>query len=59
MKIVFSEVIAGFVIELAAKGKKFRVTYGLEVKEELTYAQAAKTLGECILHALTCGGKIQ
>lgn len=28
-------------------------------KDGLTYAQAAKTLGECIMHALACGGKIQ
>lgn len=58
MKVIFSEVIAGFVVELATKGKKFRVTYGAQVKENLTYAQAAKELGECILHALACEGKI-
>ena len=32
----------------------FGVTYGLQVKEGLTYSQASKELGECIFHHLAC-----
>jgi hypothetical protein len=38
--------------------KRFKVTYGLQVKAGLTYAQAAKELGECLMHALANEGKI-
>ena len=38
--------------------KTFRVTYGQQVRDHLTYAEAAWALGECILHALACEGKI-
>lgn len=40
------------------RGKLFTVTYGLQRKEGLTYAQAAKELGECIFHLEACNGKI-
>lgn len=33
---------------------KFTVIYGLQVKAGLNYAQAAKALGEAILHHLAC-----
>ena len=33
---------------------KFTVIYGLQVKSELNYAQAASELGECIMHHLAC-----
>ena len=36
----------------------FTVTYGLQVKQNLTYAEAARELGECIFHALACDGKL-
>jgi len=36
------------------KAALLRVTYGLQVKDGLTYAQAARELGECIFHALAC-----
>lgn len=32
----------------------FTVTYGLQQTTGLTYAAAAKELGECILHHLCC-----
>ena len=32
----------------------FRVTYGLQVRARLNYAQAAHELGECIFHSLAC-----
>lgn len=36
----------------------FTVTYGLQVKPGLSYAEAAKELGECLLHAANCDGLI-
>lgn len=41
-----------------ARGKLFRVTYGLQVKQYLTYAQACEELGACLLHQLACDGLI-
>lgn len=42
-------------LEQSESGKQlFRVTYGLHVDNGLTYAEAAKALGECILHHLCC-----
>lgn len=34
--------------------KKFRVTYGMQVEDNLTYVQAAAKLGQAIMHALAC-----
>lgn len=36
---------------------RFRVTYGLQVREQLYYAEAAKELGECIMHRAACQGR--
>lgn len=36
----------------------FRVTYGLQVKEGLTYGQAAEEFGLSVFHALACDGLI-
>lgn len=35
---------------------KFTVTYGLSVKKNLRYEQAAKEFGACVMHALACDG---
>lgn len=35
----------------------FRVTYGLQVNDELTYEEACNKVGEAILHALCCNGQ--
>lgn len=40
------------------KNKKFRVIYGLQVKSQLTYEQAAIELGSCIMHAAACAGHL-
>ena len=32
----------------------FRVTYGGQVTDNLTYARAAKELGECLFHHFAC-----
>lgn len=36
----------------------FTVSYGLQVKEHLSYGKAAKELGSCIMHALACEWKL-
>lgn len=41
-----------------SKSALLRVTYGKQIKSNLTYAQAAKELGECIFHHLACEGKL-
>lgn len=34
----------------------FTVSYGLDIKESLTYSRAARELGQCIMHSMTCAG---
>ena len=36
----------------------FEVRYGKQVRRGLSYVEAAHELGECILHALSCGGTV-
>lgn len=38
---------------------RFRVVYGLQQRAGLSYVDAAKEYGLCILHALTCAGTIE
>lgn len=33
---------------------RFTVTYGAEQKRGLSYDEATRELGECLMHALTC-----
>jgi hypothetical protein len=40
-----------------SKGKLFKVTYGLQVDDKLTYEEACKALGAAILHDLCNEGK--
>ena len=45
----------GISVQQEPKGRKlFTVTYGLQVKSKLSYAQACKELGQCLFHALAC-----
>jgi hypothetical protein len=37
----------------------FAVTYGLQLAKDLSYAEASYELGECLLHAMSCAGKIK
>lgn len=37
---------------------KFIVTYGLQTKDQLNYAQAAREFGECVMHSCACAGEI-
>lgn len=55
----YSVTIAGYRIELKRKSSNnFSVVYGKQFKDGLTYAEAAKELGACIMHALACEGKL-
>lgn len=38
--------------------KKFRVTYGGCVYDQLSYADAYKEFGSCVFHSLACAGKL-
>lgn len=38
--------------------RKFTVTYGKQIKKNLTYTEAAHEFGECVFHALACDGKL-
>jgi hypothetical protein len=49
-----------FPISVIQTGKdSFTVQYGKQVKRGLSYAEAAKELGQSIFHALACDGKIE
>lgn len=44
-------------VKVEQRGKdNFTVTYHLQVRKNLTYAEAAHEFGECVFHALACGG---
>lgn len=36
----------------------FRVVYGYQVDDRLTYADAAAKLGQAIMHAIACDGNL-
>lgn len=58
--VAFSINTLAYDITLMQHGKdRFSVTYGAQVKTGLAYAEAAKELGECIMHALVCDGEVQ
>lgn len=38
--------------------RAFRVTYGAQVRDRLTYVEAAHELGECLMHCLACESKL-
>lgn len=58
-KLSFSTKIAGADIELYQTGDdSFTTRYGLQIKNGLSYSQAAADLGANIMHALTLDGKI-
>lgn len=51
--------VPDFKIKLEQNGRdRFTVTYWLQVERDLTYAIAAQRLGEAIMHALSCDGKV-
>ena len=38
--------------------RKFRVSYGMQVKSGLSYSQAAMELGACLMHSAACEGDL-
>ena len=49
----------GFPVRLyQAKNGKFSVLYGAELHDGLSYDEAAREFGLCLLHALACTGRI-
>ena len=51
--------IAGYDIVLLQKEPdNFTVQYSEEIESNLDYSQAAKSMGFCIMHALSCEGKL-
>jgi hypothetical protein len=36
----------------------FRVTYGRQIDDDLTYGEACAKLGQALLHYLSCEGKV-
>ena len=59
MKEVFKIEIAGYdIVLLQNEPDNFTVQYGAEVKLNLDYSQAAKSIVFCVMHALSCDGKI-
>ena len=47
-------------IRLEQKGSEqlFRVTYGYQVDDDLTYGEAAARLGQAIMHRAACDGML-
>lgn len=37
----------------------FRVEYGADIRDNLTYEEAAMNLGSCLMHARCCNGEIE
>lgn len=45
-------------IDLHQEGKSLTVIYGAQVDRDLNYSQACDKLGEAIMHALCCAGRL-
>lgn len=46
------------IIELWASHSAFAVVYGLQIQSGLSYAEAAKALGQALMHVAQCEGKL-
>lgn len=56
-KVIYKSNIAGFdIVVTQFKTKRFTVRYGQQVKDKLSYDDAAKELGLSMFHALACEG---
>lgn len=61
MKTCRQETLSGFTIKIEQHEDTralFRVSYGSQVRDNLTYAEAAKEYGLCVFHALACDGEL-
>lgn len=45
-------------LQTPAGRRRFQVRYGAVLRKDLTYAEAAKEYGECVMHALSCAGLV-
>jgi len=54
---VFTDGDHSVTLDKAANGT-FRVTYGMQIEDKLSYPVAAKLFGECVFHSLECAGKL-
>lgn len=48
----------GYAVVLLQTGNKYAVQYGKQLDEGLTYEKAAAKIGEAVMHALQCEGKL-
>ena len=59
MQVCFETLVGGLPITLSQTSKGlFAVQYWKQRKSGLTYAAAARELGECIMHAAACNGAL-
>lgn len=59
MKTCFETDLNGYPIKLEQRSNgKFKVTYGFQVDDNLSYKQGTEKLGEAIFHALACESKL-
>ena len=60
MKTILTQHVPGAcsVVLQQAANRSFTVKYGQAVTRGLTYVEAAKEYGECVLHALACAGVV-
>ena len=59
MQEIFKIEIAGYnIILLQNNHANFTVQYGAKIESNLDYSKSAKSIGFCIMHALSCDGKI-
>jgi roadblock/LC7 domain-containing protein len=57
---IVTSIIEQWPIQLIQNGaNSFTVIYGKQIKRGLNYGQAATEYGACVMHALTCDGKIK
>lgn len=59
MKTIFELDSLAFPLKVERSSRGYRVTYGQQVVNNLTYKEAAHELGECIFHALGCEGLME
>ena len=58
-KLVFEDTETDSPVRLYRTGKgRFTVEYGKQVTERLSYGAAAAELGQCLMHALACAGRL-
>ena len=59
MKLCYETRIGGYPIKLYQHGRdSFKVRYGMQIDDRLDYGNAAAKIGQAIMHALSCEGKV-